>query len=428
MATVLFEVGTPARAARHRLANARWSPAWDLPEVPEPKIHQIHPYPAKFPAFLATRAFAYAKEEGIDLRRTADIFCGCGTVAYEARRQGLEFWGCDINPVATMIARAKSGQCRPARMAVYAASICRAFDRASRKTTLAAAASTRLRYWFAPQQFADLARLLNAINAVVPPRSEYRTAFHCAFSAILKSTSRWQQRSIKPAFDASKSLRAVLPAFRRQCQRMTAAWADSSALAGPKAAIHTENVMTIEPPEGGVDMILTSPPYVTSYEYADLHQLSSLWLGYAADYRDLRRGSIGSSQTDLNFVRAYRHLNRVGTQVVFSLFAHDAAIARSVASYYLDMQHVAARCLTFLRSGGIAIFVIGNTQYGGVHVDNAAHLAEALLQAGFSRVRATKRRVSNKSHTPFRDPFGRFTCSQSAKHIYSEEFILIAHK
>ena len=27
-----------------------------------------------------------------------------------------------------------------------------------------------------------------------------------------------------------------------------------------------------------VDLIVTSPPYVTSYEYADLHQLSSLWL------------------------------------------------------------------------------------------------------------------------------------------------------
>src|ERR1700720_1727268 len=93
MATVLFEVGTPGRAARHRLTNARWSPAWDLPEATEPKIHQIHPYPAKFPAFLATRAFEYAKEQGIDLRRTADVFCGCGTVAYEARRHGLEFWG-----------------------------------------------------------------------------------------------------------------------------------------------------------------------------------------------------------------------------------------------------------------------------------------------------------------------------------------------
>ena len=32
----------------------------------------------------------------------------------------------------------------------------------------------------------------------------------------------------------------------------------------------------VEPPI--VDMIITSPPYVTSYEYADLHQLSSLWL------------------------------------------------------------------------------------------------------------------------------------------------------
>ena len=28
-----------------------------------------------------------------------------------------------------------------------------------------------------------------------------------------------------------------------------------------------------------IDLIITSPPYVTSYEYADLHQLSLLWFG-----------------------------------------------------------------------------------------------------------------------------------------------------
>ena len=55
----------------------------------------------------------------------------------------------------------------------------------------------------------------------------------------------------------------------------------------------------IEKPK--VDVIVTSPPYVTSYEYADLHQLSSLWLGFSDDYRDLREGSIGSKQHNYNF-------------------------------------------------------------------------------------------------------------------------------
>jgi hypothetical protein len=92
------------------------------------------------------------------------------------------------------------------------------------------------------------------------------------------------------------------------------------------------------------------------------------------------------------------------------------------------MQHVAKRCYDFLRDEGIAFFVIGNTEYGGIHVDNASHLAEALFDAGFTRVRAAKRRISNKAHTPFRHGNGRFSSVQSQKEIYAEEFILVAHR
>src|SRR3546814_17545081 len=77
--------------------------------------------------------------------------------------------------------------------------------------------------------------------------------------------------------------------------------------------------------------------------------------------------------------------------------------AQAVASYFLDMQRVAARCREFLSANGVAMFVIGNTRYCDVEIDNAAHLTEALLQVGFGSVRAARRRISNKRATPFRD-------------------------
>src|SRR3546814_7841514 len=74
--------------------------------------------------------------------------------------------------------------------------------------------------------------------------------------------------------------------------------------------------------------------------------------------------------------------------------------AQAVASYFLDMQRVAARCREFLSANGVAMFVIGNTRYCDVEIDNAAHLTEALLQVGFGSVRAARRRISNKRATP----------------------------
>ena len=57
---------------------------WNIGNEPEFKVHTIHAYPAKFPAFIADKAIKYAKENGVNISCISDIFCGCGTVAFEA--------------------------------------------------------------------------------------------------------------------------------------------------------------------------------------------------------------------------------------------------------------------------------------------------------------------------------------------------------
>ena len=49
-----------------------------------------------------------AEEKGMEVKTVADVFCGCGTTAVEAKKNGKDFWGCDINPVATLIAQVKN--------------------------------------------------------------------------------------------------------------------------------------------------------------------------------------------------------------------------------------------------------------------------------------------------------------------------------
>jgi hypothetical protein len=56
---------------------------WNTGGNNEHKMHRIHAYPAKFPAFITTKAISYALENGLAPKRIADIFCGCGTVAFE---------------------------------------------------------------------------------------------------------------------------------------------------------------------------------------------------------------------------------------------------------------------------------------------------------------------------------------------------------
>lgn len=49
---------------------------WNTGEEKELKMHRIHSYPAKFPAFITNKAIAYAKKNNFKYKRIEDIFCG----------------------------------------------------------------------------------------------------------------------------------------------------------------------------------------------------------------------------------------------------------------------------------------------------------------------------------------------------------------
>lgn len=403
-------------------------PFWNTGNENELKMHRIHAYPAKFPAFITTKALEFAKQEKDSIEWIADIFCGCGTVAFEAKRNNINFWGCDINPVATMIARSKSRKYRSGNLKKYYDLILEAFKQVDNEGFPYERANDRLKYWYAKKQFEELSHLKKAIEKTIPARSSYRLFFLCAFSNILKPTSRWLTKSIKPQIDPGKNPADVVFAFKGQCFFMMAANEESDAIGNSETDIITANFLDESTRHPTVDMIITSPPYVTSYEYADLHQLSSLWLAYAKDYRELRDGSIGSLYHAYNFDRELKRLNNTGGNIVFRLLDQDKAKARSVAKYFLDMQKVAKACHTMLSNKGMALFVIGNTEYKGVRIDNAKHLTESLLDNGFEEVTVTKRKITGKTLTPYRDEWGRFSADENSRKVYGEEFILIGRK
>ena len=260
---------------------------WDGRDVSENLMHRIHAYPAKFPAFITTKAIQHAETQNIHVETVADIFCGCGTVAYETVKANRHFWGCDINPVATLIARTKSRHYDNDLLAFYFEQIINTFALQTFDVTDVIANNERVKYWFFKQQIEDLSKLKQTIENVVDVET-YREFFLCAFSNILKSCSRWLTKSIKPQVDPNKKPRDVLSSFNTQVKMMQKANQVNEINDG-LADIETTNCLTKTVERPFVDLLVTSPPYVTSYEYADLHQLSTLLLGYTDDYRTFRK-------------------------------------------------------------------------------------------------------------------------------------------
>ncbi len=404
--------------------NIDIDPFWNVGNEREHKGHRIHAYPAKFPAFITQKAIQYARDIGIGINCIADIFCGCGTVGFEAKRLGIDFWGCDLNPTAVLIAKAKSNSYRKTKILEYYQTILNSFDDRYFSYDFSESINERITYWFNPQEIRDLSLLKACILDIIPKGSKYRYYFLCAFSNILKSTSRWLTKSIKPQIDPDKQPAQVRQSFIYQCSVMEAAMLDGCRdYPNAKTVIECRNALTLKK-EAFADLIISSPPYVTSYEYADLHQLSTLWLGYAKDYRDLRQDSIGSMHSRFN-INAAEQLNHSGKLIFEQLSSVDKSKARSVAKYYLDMQKITGLCKDALTSNGMMLMVIGNTEYKGVHIDNVKHLTEAMINSGFNQVMVTKRKISGKILTPYRDENGRFSSNSNKRKVYSEEFIVI---
>lgn len=410
------------------LSSIAIDPFWNLGDEKELKIHRIHSYPAKFPAFITTKALEYVREQNFYPQKIGDIFCGCGTTAYEARRNCIDFWGCDINPVATLIADVKSHSFQKWRLENHYEKIISLYLSLSDFPKYENA-NPRLQYWYSEKQYNDLSKLKKAIMTEIPnKKSEYQKFFLCAFSNILKPASKWLAKSIKPQVDPVKTPQEVLDLLKKQYDFMIKAYDESKVNNQSNIRIETKNFLDENNDSHNLDMIITSPPYVTSYEYADLHQLSTLWLDYTSDYREFRKGTIGSDYGHEDIGKQLEQLNSFGAEIVKKMQSVDKSKAKSVAKYYLDMQQVAKKTYNLLNEKGYALFVIGNTEYKKVRIDNALHLSQSLLDAGFSELQITKRKISNKILTPYRDANGKFSSDSTGRKIYSEEFIVIGKK
>jgi len=259
----------------------------------------------------------------------------------------------------------------------------------------------------------------------VPQNSKYLNFFLTAFSNILKPTSIWLTKSIKPQVDPNKKPADVGEAFTQQFEMMRKANLENNISAHSKINIENVNFLKKKIKSSFVDLIVTSPPYVTSYEYADLHQLSTLWLDFVDDYKTLREGTIGSLYHNSNFIKEVKQLNKSGEEIVFQLYNKDKSKAKSTAKYFVDIQKSVKKSYEMLNNNGIALFVIGDTEYKTVRINNAKHLLESMFSVGYKDIEITKRKISNKILTPYRDKKGKFTTDKNSRKVYAEEFIII---
>lgn len=403
--------------------------------------HSYHRYPAKFIPNIVEKLLNDFTKKG-DL--VLDPFGGCGTTLVESKRLGRKSICFDINPVAKFIAEVKVTPINPKKLD---GEFDKLQNRLSKNKKIASSyhlKNERILYWFDTKTITELDFIYSEIKKI--KNKNIRKFFLCAFSHNLKNSSRWLMKSIKPTIDKNKKIPSISKNFLKHTRSMIKKNGQFYSLLQSNNNLKTSAKVLLRDSRkkftlrnNGVDLIITSPPYVTSYEYADLHQLSLLWFGndkkdfkdwyrFSSNFTDFRKNFIGTSCKNKQKGEIG---SQIGSNITENLYVLDKAISKDVSNYFIDMNLAFREMYRVLEKGKHACIVIGNTELRGVSILNAEVATEQMLKVGFKHRHIIKREVPNKMITPWRDTnTGKFTSMKNPnkKCAYEYEYVLIMEK
>jgi len=418
-----------------------WSFAGYKPSDTGKWTHDYHRYPAKFIPQLVEKLvdeYITSKEAHIN-----DPFYGCGTTIITAISRGFKASGTDINKIAYLITKVKSTPIEP----VYLDKKIKLFlskikSLESTQTTLFCRNIKplipekhieRINYWFTEEKKIELGKILRVIYEEDDER--IRDFLLVVFSHILKNCSIWLQGSTKPTRDLKKKPIKPYEALRRHLKKMQDGNKAFYSIVPQKVQDNLCDYLNIKiddarcqpVPDNSVDLIVTSSPYVTSYEYADLHQLSTIWLDLADDLTEYKKEFIGTSykKYDDKGLRS-----KIARNIVDKMAGKNRKMAKEIEAFFIDMEEVFDESYRILKPGGRCCYVIGDTRLKGIDILNAEIFAESLQYSGFKLDRIIKREIPSKILPQKRDEkTGRFASNDNANsEAYPVEYIVIGLK
>lgn len=402
--------------------------------------HSYHRYPAKFIPQLASRLIKELTSCG-DL--VVDPFMGSGTTLVEAKVTGRTSIGVDINPVAYLISKAKVTPINPDivennfKKLFLNLTACQSDTRLplqfkEQGISPLVPNHNRIDYWFKP----ETKKALGVIYAVIKEINDKdsRNFFLCGFSNILKNCSIWLMKSNKPTRDFNKVIPDPFVTFIKTIRSMIKKNRDfwnllekNNAFTCP-ANPYQGDARRIPVEDDSVSLVVTSPPYVTSYEYADLHQLTAFWFEYTHDLNEFRKPFIGSAHNDKEKIIIE---SEIGEGAVEDLERNKTGKDKEVTVYFSEMRESFLEMHRYLKKGGKACIVIGDTAFKKVPVLSAEVFVEQMINIGFKIYKVIKRMIPSKILPQTRDPgTGRFTSSDNSNKTlaYPYEYIIIMEK
>jgi hypothetical protein len=283
-------------------------------DVSETLTHPFHSYPARLHPGTARVLAELISERAAPNAVIVDPFCGSGTTLVEARAAGMRAVGTDLNPLAVLVARAKTWTVPVRRrnemrdLGHQLAGEALAAGKAARRSGAEPAPKRkpkgfdpnardrRLASWFAPHVRRELEMIATSIEERREDDAEMADVLIACLSAILYKVSSRASDTDSTWVDKNVPRGAASRHFVQRVELLHAGLADLGRAGGPPDVFELDARRLEEViPDGKAGGVITSPPYAGTYDYADHQRLRFDFLGLR--HKGLDDGEIGSRRS-----------------------------------------------------------------------------------------------------------------------------------
>lgn len=321
--------------------------------------HGLHRYPAKYIPQIPRWAIREFSREGDTV---LDPFSGSGTTIVEALAEGRTGIGVDLDPLACLIAEAKSAALDPAKLEAYLPRLLATVGRPPLAVPLPDLQN--FGHWFSEDAWRDLQALRRNIDAVATSYAERRFLL-VIFSSIIRAVSNADDQSQKTYVSGTlrKEPPSVLPTFEKHfIKAMKGMKALNVRRSGCDGTIHNASATNLPIKDASVDLVVTSPPYLDSVDYMYNLMLEYFWLGTEIgvnsrkNFNALRRKQIGAKSPLLV------HEIPDGIRHLFNPEGVAAYRRETLGPYFAEMSKHFHEAHRVIKPGGRYVLVIGNSR------------------------------------------------------------------
>lgn len=364
--------------------------------------HCYHDYPARMIPQIARKLLENFADNA---QLLFDPYCGTGTSLVEAKIKGIAAIGTDLNPLARLIAEAKTTppdlkeldyQIKEIQSLLFKKDF--DFKNASFPPSI-----INLEFWFKPQVIKKLSLLKNYIDCITD--NKVKLFFQVVFSEVVRESSNTRKNEFKLYRYEEEKLQNhnpnVFEIFLSKLQRNREGVKDFLSEISQYNAfskIYDFNTVNGIPSEilklSSVDIVITSPPYGdsrTTVAYGQYSRLSSEWLGFPkASLVDNRL--MGGSKFQENIHLPCDSL----VEAISSIRKQDSLRSKDVVSFYVDLWKSIKNVSSVIKKEGYACYVVGNRKVKGVVLPTDKVIQSFFEKCGFKHIHTYIRSIPNK--------------------------------